>query len=261
MPIDLPCTGCRRRLSVRDEFAGRQVRCPACGAMVLAAPPAPPPSGPPLPGYAGPFFAPPDAAADKDERRAWSAVLLSPTRFFSGRGARSTVAQAARVGLPFLLLGAVASSVQYWLMLSRLGPSIADAWKSAGLGEMPLDLNSSFASVLQNQLLMEAAGLVLYPLSLHFGATLVGARGFQKTCSIYLYSLTARVLDLIPLPLPFGLIYLLVLNYLGMRHVHRLSEGRSLVAILLAAVVAAIGLLILFSCFVLLHGISLPDMR
>lgn len=261
MPIDLPCTGCRRRLSVRDEFAGRQVRCPACGAMVLAAEPPPLPTGPPLPGFAGPFFAPPEVVTDKERGRAWSALLFSPSAFFAGRGSRSTLGQAARVGLPFLLIGYVATSIQTWLLLGRLGPSIADAWRSAGLGAVPFDLMPTLPSVLQGQLAMEAVGLVVFPLALHLGALLTGGRGFQKTCSIYFYSLTARILDVVPFGFLLSMIYVLVLNYLGMRHTHRLSEGRSLVAILLALLVGAIGMFILFSCFTLLHGISLPELR
>ncbi len=31
MAIECPCSGCGQRLSVADDFAGRQARCPACG--------------------------------------------------------------------------------------------------------------------------------------------------------------------------------------------------------------------------------------
>jgi hypothetical protein len=34
MPIELTCCGCRKHLRVRDEVAGKRVRCPACGATV-----------------------------------------------------------------------------------------------------------------------------------------------------------------------------------------------------------------------------------
>jgi len=33
MAIELPCSGCGQTLRVRDEDAGRQARCPQCGAV------------------------------------------------------------------------------------------------------------------------------------------------------------------------------------------------------------------------------------
>lgn len=46
MPIKVFCT-CGAGLTVRDEAAGRTVRCPKCGTMVaVAAPAAPPPAAP-----------------------------------------------------------------------------------------------------------------------------------------------------------------------------------------------------------------------
>ncbi len=265
MPIDLACTGCRRRLSVRDEFAGRQVRCPGCGAMVLAATGPAPAPGPVLPGYAGPFFAPPEAPPPDVPGRASIAVLLSPSAFFAGQGARSTVGQAARVGLPFLLLGAFATAVQLHLVSRWLGPSARQTLRDAGLGEelqeALLGRASSFRMVLENQLLFDALGLLLFPLFLHLGAMIVGATGFRRTCSIYYYSLCARLLDLLPGGPVVSMIYVLILNYFGMRNVHRLSEGRSLLAVLVALLSSAMAMLILFGCFALLHGIELPTPR
>lgn len=34
MPIELNCSGCQRRLRVADEHAGKQARCPQCGAVM-----------------------------------------------------------------------------------------------------------------------------------------------------------------------------------------------------------------------------------
>lgn len=259
MPIDLPCTGCRRRLSVRDEFAGRQVRCPGCGAMVYAVPPAPPSTGSLLPGYQGPFFGPPPVEPQADPPapgRARSALLLSPSAFFARHAARSTPARAAGVGLPFLLLGVVATTIQSWLILRRIGPWVAESWTSAGLGKPPFDASPSFGSIVQGQLALEAMGLLLFPLALHLGFMTVGARGLSKTLSIYFYSLCGRILDLLPFGFLFSMIYVLVLNYLGARHAHGLSEGKALGAILLAVGVGLIALLILLSAIALLCNIS-----
>lgn len=253
MPIDLACTGCRRRLSVRDEFSGRQVRCPACGAMVLATPPAPAPA--PLQGFAGPFFAPSPEPPPEPKGRPWIAVLHSPSAFFASRGARSGIAQAAATGLPFLLLGATGTAVQFHLIGLWLQPVIARSLKSAGLGEGLLDRAASLPIALRDQFVFEAVGLVLYPLALHLGVVALGGSGLRKTCSIYLYSLTARVLDLLPFGFVVSFVYVLVLNYLGIRHTHGLSGGRSMGALLLGIVVSAIGLLILLSCFALLRVI------
>lgn len=46
MPVRVVCPSCATQLNVRDEHAGRPVRCPKCGFMIppadAAAPPAPP---------------------------------------------------------------------------------------------------------------------------------------------------------------------------------------------------------------------------
>ena len=51
MPIRIACPSCSATLSVKDEFAGRAVRCPKCGTVIPAtahqpaATPSPPPKG------------------------------------------------------------------------------------------------------------------------------------------------------------------------------------------------------------------------
>jgi hypothetical protein len=35
MPIGFPCEQCRQQLRVKDELAGKKVKCPACGQIVL----------------------------------------------------------------------------------------------------------------------------------------------------------------------------------------------------------------------------------
>lgn len=40
MPIIIDCVRCRRRLESRDEWAGRQVKCPGCGETLTILPPA-----------------------------------------------------------------------------------------------------------------------------------------------------------------------------------------------------------------------------
>jgi hypothetical protein len=64
MPITAQCPGCNQTLSVNDEFAGMQGKCPTCGTMVTfpnpgVQPAAPPPA--PLPPQAD-FQQPPPAA-------------------------------------------------------------------------------------------------------------------------------------------------------------------------------------------------------
>ena len=64
MPIRLPCPSCSATLSVKDEFAGRAVKCPKCGGVIPAAQPAaaapPPPDASPAVPVAPPAAAPPD---------------------------------------------------------------------------------------------------------------------------------------------------------------------------------------------------------
>src|SRR5262245_38102401 len=67
MPITAQCPGCNQTLSVNDEFAGMQGKCPTCGAMVTFPNPgaqaaAPPPA--PLPPQAD-FAQPPPAASSQ----------------------------------------------------------------------------------------------------------------------------------------------------------------------------------------------------
>ncbi len=58
MPIEFRCTQCQRLLRTADDTAGRQAKCPECGAILTiptpAAPAMPPPGGPPAPGGAAP---------------------------------------------------------------------------------------------------------------------------------------------------------------------------------------------------------------
>lgn len=260
MPIDLPCSGCRRRLSVRDEFANRQVRCPACGALVTAAPPPTPPTGPLLPGFAGPFFAPPEAPPATAPRRSWSALLLSPTDFFAA-ARTGDVSHAARVGLPCLLLGSVASSVQMFLLAGWVGPSLTGWLKEVGLPQEFLPQAESFGSVLQGQLGLDFLSFLVFPLALHFGVVLAGGKGLGQTYRIYFYSLSARAIDLLPFGFVVSWVYLLVLAYIGVRRVHSLSEGRSIGAVVVGVIGGAFAVFISFGVMMLSHGLPQLPVR
>lgn len=63
MPIRITCPSCSAVLSVRDENAGRAVRCPKCDGVIPVPVPAPPPEPPPEP--AAP--PPPPARSDFDD--------------------------------------------------------------------------------------------------------------------------------------------------------------------------------------------------
>ncbi len=58
MPIEFRCTQCQRLLRTADDTAGRQAKCPECGAILTiptpSAPATPPPAGPAAPGEAVP---------------------------------------------------------------------------------------------------------------------------------------------------------------------------------------------------------------
>ena len=53
MPLRVVCPSCSSQLSVRDEFAGRAVRCPKCGGVIppdsTPDSPSPPPAEQPAP--------------------------------------------------------------------------------------------------------------------------------------------------------------------------------------------------------------------
>jgi hypothetical protein len=68
MPINAHCPGCGQTLSVGDEFAGAQGKCPSCGTLVTfsaagGAPPAAPPPGAYPPAYSQPAPGAPGAYA------------------------------------------------------------------------------------------------------------------------------------------------------------------------------------------------------
>ncbi|AMV29260.1 tRNA-anti-like protein [Gemmata sp. SH-PL17] len=73
MPVRLVCPSCSATLSVKDEFAGRAVRCPKCGGVIPATPSgasAPPPSRavmPPIPVPEPPPAPPPAPFEGLDE--------------------------------------------------------------------------------------------------------------------------------------------------------------------------------------------------
>jgi hypothetical protein len=101
MPITAQCPGCSQTLSVNDEFAGMQGKCPSCGTMVTfpapgvqatAPPPAPPPPQgdfhqPPAASYApapawqpgAPGYAPPPP---RDNTELFTIIGLSAGAFF-----------------------------------------------------------------------------------------------------------------------------------------------------------------------------------
>jgi hypothetical protein len=64
MPITAQCPGCGQMLSVGDEFAGAQGKCPTCGSLVTFHAQGPPPAAPPPPpGPPAVAGAPPPPAA------------------------------------------------------------------------------------------------------------------------------------------------------------------------------------------------------
>ncbi len=79
MPIRLVCPSCSATLSVKDEYAGRAIKCPKCAGVIpasqpgaapplppaAAAPPPPPPPPPPPESAPSPFDALDDMAAPK----------------------------------------------------------------------------------------------------------------------------------------------------------------------------------------------------
>lgn len=58
MSIGFDCQACGRRIQVADQHAGLEVRCPLCGAIIVA-PAAEPPSGPPAAQPVAPKMSPP----------------------------------------------------------------------------------------------------------------------------------------------------------------------------------------------------------
>jgi hypothetical protein len=47
MPISLACPKCQKRLRIKDELAGKRVRCPGCGSLLPVPAPAEPAPAPP----------------------------------------------------------------------------------------------------------------------------------------------------------------------------------------------------------------------
>src|SRR5260370_37568548 len=70
MALILRCGKCARRLQVRDEDAGKQVRCPACGAVLAV----PVPTRPAVPGV---VVADPPAAVGSDPQTPPTAAAVA----------------------------------------------------------------------------------------------------------------------------------------------------------------------------------------
>lgn len=49
MMIDVACPGCQKNWSVKDQYAGRPLQCPACDAMMAVSDPNAKPTPPPAP--------------------------------------------------------------------------------------------------------------------------------------------------------------------------------------------------------------------
>ncbi|MDY3552488.1 hypothetical protein R5W24_001570 [Gemmata sp. JC717] len=67
MPIRLVCPSCSAALSVKDEYAGRAVKCPKCGGVIPGSASAPPASKPALPSPLPPLPQEPKAAQNPFE--------------------------------------------------------------------------------------------------------------------------------------------------------------------------------------------------
>ncbi len=133
MPIEFLCTGCRRRLRTGDETAGKQARCPQCGAIMIvpgmaAAPPETGPqaaAGPETPATAAPAGSPfaPESAGGAERPRA--PLFFDVEAYAASRvaGPATWLIVTAAIGIALAVFGAVGKQAR----LDRLPPVLRDA--------------------------------------------------------------------------------------------------------------------------------------
>jgi hypothetical protein len=104
MPITAPCPGCNQTLSVPDQYAGMQGKCPTCGATVIF----PGAAAPTVP--AAPFTAqPPPTSPAESPPPFYATASQAPAAPFTLAGLDPTASIALPVGLFFLALAALAT--------------------------------------------------------------------------------------------------------------------------------------------------------
>jgi phage FluMu protein Com len=169
MPIDFRCTQCQRLLRTGDETAGKQARCPECGAIVpipspqdppsfvpialdgAAAPPSPPPAPPPYnpadwpggqPPSDNPFQAPAVEAFGPPQLPAADARAYAASRV-SGPAVGLIVLSG--VGLAFQVLGIVVGVVGMGFM--NFGGQARQVFAPMAVGAVSLVMHGVFAAL------------------------------------------------------------------------------------------------------------------
>ncbi|HEY9868327.1 MAG TPA: YIP1 family protein [Candidatus Obscuribacterales bacterium] len=98
-------------------------------------------------------------------------------------------------------------------------------------------------------------GCFLAALAANALAGAMGGKGtFEATFRVYAYSEAPMLFGWIPVIGFFGVFYVWVLNYFGLRKVHDISEGKTVLVVILSGIVAAF-LLGLAACGMLLRSI------
>ncbi|MEX0711339.1 MAG: YIP1 family protein [Pirellulales bacterium] len=272
MPIEFRCHQCGKLLRTADDTAGKQAKCPSCGAIqsipyasdpggdsdALSRPP-PPVANPfaaahsPSTGldadnpYASPMYPPaPHRAAFEDYPRSgppWErdgasiGSFMATLRLAYGsiNGFFSSMRREGGIGWPFgfALAGAVVGFMGFWLLTLTPLLLLSDDVDSPA----PLEF-----------LMMSVCGFVLLPFMvvmhtlwwsglLHLSLMLIGGarEGFETTYRVVAYSVgSVAPLFLIPLcGLHVAAIAQLVFFGVGVTYAHEISGGKGALAVLL----------------------------
>lgn len=217
MPIEFRCTQCGKLLRTADSTAGKQAKCPACGAvatipaastMESQGPPPPPPS-PPL----GETWGPPQQPAGGAESQPWEGVTnpyqppaasgLSSMPGESSAAARGRVSGPA-IGL--MVTGGIGIAVQILgILVNALQIVVVPQQGGQANQALPAMLTGGF-------------GIVFGVLNIVVGAVIIYGAMQMKDLRSYSLAMTSAILAMVPclspcclLGLPLGIWALVVL--------------------------------------------------
>lgn len=207
MPIEFPCTGCRRTLRTPDASVGKQAKCPECGTIQVVPRPQGMPDAAAPPGQeaggesSGPFEGPYRSAAGHPFQGPYGATISDVQAYAASRLAGPAT------GL--IVLGALTLALQVLGLLAILGGRGLDpnVIRANGGDEMLVLLTTGIPGVVV-QLVGTAVSLLV----------LLGAIRMKRLES-YGFATLSAILAMIPcispccvLGFPFGLWALIVLQ-------------------------------------------------
>jgi len=178
-------------------------------------------------------------------------VMFSPKSFFSQH--KPDLKRSLIFGLLIGSIGAMFSLFWQLLFIAKKIPSFLDLLQESPIGSVDLIIFLSFLFVP----IMVLAGILIYSLLLHIFLFIMGAgkRGLEKTFMVICYSQAPKILSLIPMLGGIaGFIWRLVIQIIGLKHVHETSYFRIIIAFMVPVFMLFISVVAVMN--ILFHIIS-----